>query len=176
MADKSGRIKNGESNVELTKADANDREKLKNLFQFYLHDLSEYTDALSVNSQGEFDNNDVDLFFDEANLIPLAIKIEKEVIGFIFLNCSKGSVVDYIINDLFILRKYRKRGIGKVVIDKLFDLYPGKYGLLELINNKPAIKFWHAVFQDKNIEYEEREVVSDGEVCLMQKTTGNSKL
>ncbi len=174
MESKNQLIKDYESTIEIAEADVKDKEKLKNLFQFYLHDLSEYTDALNVNSQGKFDNNDVDTFFDEANLIPMTIKIREEIIGFIFLNHSMGKVVDYIINDIFILRKYRNRGIGKVVIDKLFKLYSGNYGLLELIKNKPAIKFWHSVFNDKNLKYEESEIVSDGEDCLMQKFTINS--
>ena len=158
-------------NIDITKADVKDKEKLKKLFQFYLHDLSEYTEALDVNAKGEFDNNDVDAFFDETNLIPMAIKLKEEIIGFIFLNNSSGNTVDYIINDIFILRKYRNRGIGKEVVNKLFKVYPGKYGLLELAKNKPAVKFWHSVFKDKNLEYQENEIKSDGEDCLMQKFT-----
>ncbi len=171
MKSKNELIKKYESNVEITEADVKDKEKLKNLFQYYLHDLSEYTDTLNVNSQGKFDNNDVDVFFDEINFIPMKIKVEEEIIGFIFLNHSMGKVVDYIINDIFILRKYRNKGIGKIVINKLFELYPGKYGLIELIKNKPAIKFWHSVFNDKNLKYEESKIVSDGEDCIMQKFT-----
>lgn len=174
MISKNEHIKNYESKVEIREAEVKDKEVLKKLFQFYLHDLSEYTDALNINSQGEFDNDDVDTFFDETNLNPMTIKIKEEIIGFIFLNHSMGKAVDYIINDIFILRKYRNRGLGKIVTDKLFRLYPGKYGLIELIKNKPAIRFWHSVFNDKNLKFEESEIVSDGEDCLMQKFTVNS--
>lgn len=170
MKSKNQSRENYEGNIEIAEAEFKDKEKLKNLFQFYLHDLSEYSDALNVNSQCKFDDSDVDVFFDETNLIPMTIKIKEAIIGFIFLNHSMGTV-DYVINDIFILRKYRNRGLGKIVIDKLFKLYPGKYGLLELIRNKPAITFWHSVFNDKNLEYEESEIVSDGEDCLMQKFT-----
>lgn len=171
MKSKNQLIKNYESNVEIAEADVKDKDMLENLFQYYLHDLSEYADTLNVNSQGKFDTNDVAIFFDETNLIPMTIKVEDEIIGFIFLNHSTGMSVDYVINDIFILRKYRNKGIGKVVINKLFKLYTGKYGLLELIKNKPAIKFWHSVFDDENIKYEESQTVSDGEVGLMQKFT-----
>lgn len=71
----------------------------------------------------KFDDSDVELFLTQENLIPLKIQIEDKIIGFIFL--VKGKTVDYVINDMFILRKYRNKGLGKKVIAKLFALYKG---------------------------------------------------
>lgn len=160
---------NSKIEVQIKAADIKDKEKLKNYFQFYLHDLSEFAETLNVNSLGRFENDDVDIFFQKENLIPMTINIEDEIIGFIFLN--KGRTVDYVINDIFILRKYRNKGLGKAVINKLFKLYPGKYGLIELIKNRPAIEFWHSVFHGNNIEYLEDEAIYDGEACITQKFT-----
>lgn len=69
--------------VTIEEAQVKDKEKIKNLFQFYLHDLSEFAETLNVNSQGKFENNDVDTFFGMENAISMTIKIKDEVIGFI---------------------------------------------------------------------------------------------
>lgn len=140
------------------------KEMIKNLFQFYLHDLSEFAETLNVNSQGKFENSDVDTFFDMENAISMTININDEVVGFIFM--IKGKTVDYIINEIFILRKHRSKGIGKIVINKLFELYPGKYGLAILAKNKLAIRFWNSVYDEHNIDYEENEAIYDKEVCV----------
>lgn len=156
-------------NVTLEEIQEKDKEMIKNLFQFYLHDLSEFAETLNVNSQGKFDNNDVDTFFGMEKAISMMIKIKDEVIGFIFI--IKGKTMDYIINEIFILRKHRSKGIGKIVINKLFELYPGKYGLVILAKNKPARSFWRSVYDEHNIEYEENEVIFDTEVCVSHKFT-----
>lgn len=155
--------------VTIEEAQVKDKEKIKNLFQFYLHDLSEFAETLNINSQGKFENNDVDIFFEMENAISMTINIGDEVIGFMFI--IKGKTVDYIINDIFILRKYRSKSIGKMVINKLFELYPGKYGLIILAKNKPAIKFWKSVYDENNIEYEENEAIYDDEVGVSHRFT-----
>lgn len=155
--------------VTIEKAQVKDKEKISNLFQFYLHDLSEFAETLNVNSQGKFENNDVDTFFEMENAISMTINVKDVVVGFIFI--IKGKTVDYIINEIFILRKYRSKGIGKIVINKLFESYPGKYGLAILAKNKPAIRFWNSVYDEHNIDYEENEAIYDTEVCISHRFT-----
>ena len=101
--------------------------------------------------------------------ISMMIKLKDEVVGFVFI--VKGKIVDYIINEIFILRKYRSKGIGKIVTKKLFESYPGKYGLVILSKNKPAMRFWKTIYDEYSIKYEESEVIYDTEICVSHKFT-----
>lgn len=74
--------------------------------------------------------------------------------------------MDYIINEMFILRNHRSKGIGKIVINKLFELYPRKYGLAILAKNKLTIKLWNSVYDEHNIDNKENEAIYDKEVCV----------
>ena len=156
-----------EIDIKLIEANSEDKNILENLFQYYLHDLSEYTENLGLESDGRFDITDIELFITQDNLLPIKILLNNEIIGFIFL--IKGKTVDYVINDMFILRKFRSKGLGKVVTKIIFDQYKGSYVVMQLVNNKPAITFWHAIYHNSQIEYEENEMVSGEDLCLIQK-------
>ncbi|HWI48391.1 MAG TPA: GNAT family N-acetyltransferase [Rummeliibacillus sp.] len=156
-----------EIDIKLIEANSEDKNILENLFQYYLHDLSEYTENLGLESDGRFDITDIELFITQDNLLPIKILLNNEIIGFIFL--IKGKTVDYVINDMFILRKFRSKGLGKVVTKIIFDQYKGSYAVMQLVNNKPAITFWHTIYHNSQIEYEENEMVSGEDLCLIQK-------
>ena len=141
-----------------------DKEFIKNIHQNYLHDLSEFNDTLQPNSMGLFDNSFIDSYYHEDNLIPLKITLDNNIIGFVFI--SSGQTVDYIIQDVFILRNYRNRGLGKLVVKKLFDLYSGKFGFVVLIKNEPAKLFWERCLEGLGIEYISEELISNGELCI----------
>ena len=111
-------MKNIDSKLERSSVD--DKDIINNLYQYYVHDLSEFNDNLQPDSMGLFDVSFVDSYYSEDNLIPLKITLENSIIGFVF--CSIGKKVDYVIQDIFILRNYRNRGLGKLALKQLFDL------------------------------------------------------
>jgi predicted acetyltransferase len=157
------------SNIKLRKAQETDKNSLKNLHQLYLHDLSEYTENLDVNGDGVFENNDIDIFFEKDALIPLIIEYNETIVGFILLNTppyTKGA--DYLINDFFILRKYRSQGLGKIATKELFRTYAGKFATMQLLKNQTAISFWKKVFNENGIEYKEKEIIDNNDKCLFQ--------
>jgi len=156
--------------INLRVATDSDKLILKNLQQFYLHDLSEYTINLDVDVNGLFENNDIDIFYEKDALIPLVIEYEKIVVGFILLATPPYTLqgADYVINDFFILRKYRGRGLGKVVAKELFKARLGKYAMMQLINNQTAISFWKIVLSENGFAYEEKEVMDGDDECLLQ--------
>lgn len=42
---------------------------------------------------------------------------------------------------------------------------------MQLINNKPAIEFWHSTYKGIHLEYEESKVISSDDECLLQTFT-----
>ena len=152
------------TDCKLEHSSVDDKDFLKNLYQSYLHDLSEFNDSLQPDSMGLFDNSVVDRYYCEDNLIPLKITLENSIIGFIF--CSTGQKVDYVIQDIFVERKYRNRGFGKLALKQLFGLYRCKFGLDILMKNEPAKLFWKNCLEHLGINYISDEVIEDGELCM----------
>jgi len=140
------------------------------MFQLYLHDLSEYTVNLDVNTEGVFENNDIDLFYEKDALMPLVIEHGGGIVGFILLNTPPYAPqgYDYYINDFFILRKFRGKGIGKLAANELFQAYSGKFAMVQLAQNSTAVNFWKKVLAENGFEYEEKEIEQDGEPCIFQ--------
>lgn len=156
--------------ISIFEASLAEKEILENFLTLYLHDLSEFTDRLDINHQGFFEYRALDQYYYRPFLIPLLYKVNYRYTGFILLDQRPNAPrdVDYFINEFFLLKKYRRKGIAKMVIKELFHLYPGRYLVLQLMTNVPAINFWHRVYEENEIQYVEKIEELDGEKCLSQ--------
>ena len=76
--------------------------------------------------------------------------------------------MDFGINDLFILNKYKGKGFGRQAVKELFQEKHGKYFVIELVENKPAVLFWKKLYKEFNIKFEEQAELIDEEPCLIQ--------
>lgn len=143
---------------------------LQSMQQMYLHDLSEYADDLILDDNGRFDNDDIEQYFKHDGLKPILIKQEESIVGFVLLNerIYTPPNVDYFINDIFVYRGMRKKGIALEAIKQLFEKYSGKYALDQLKKNQKAIGFWRDVFAKLEIQFEEKEIIHDGHECIYQ--------
>ncbi|BAB04815.1 GNAT family N-acetyltransferase [Halalkalibacterium halodurans] len=143
---------------------------LRNLYSLYLHDLSKFTSMIEIGADGFFEFEGLDKFWEVDGLSPYFILLDDNIIGFILLLerpfLQKES--DFGINDIFILNKYKGNGMGRKAIKKIFCEKQGKYFVIELIENRPAISFWKKIYNDLNIQYEERRDIIDDEPCLIQ--------
>jgi len=52
------------------------------------------------------------------------------------------------IGEFFILKKYRRQGVGRVVAHQVFDLFPGRWSVGQIENNCPAQAFWRKVISE----------------------------
>jgi predicted acetyltransferase len=142
---------------------------LQNLYSLYLHDLSEFTEGLDISEDGLFEFDSFDLIWESTGVTPYLLKKDERVVGFLLL-LEKPFLkrdYDYSINDIFILKKYRRKGIALAILKELFNQKKGKYFVVELTENKPAVHFWKKTFLELTIEYEEEEKIVDNEECLI---------
>ena len=159
--------------VTLQKALDTDRNILRNLYSLYLHDLSRFTESIDIGVDGFFHFDDLDTFWTVEGISPYFIKRKEIIIGFLllverpFLKKEK----DFGINDLFILNKYKGKEFGRQAVSELFQQKHGKYFVVELVENKPAVSFWKKLFDEGKIEFEERAEFIDEEPCLIQTFT-----
>ncbi len=123
---------------------------LKNLFQLYMYDFTEYTEV-DVNSEGKYNiMPDFDLFWTKPEKnYPFLISVDNQIAGFVFVKYINTEERSYnFLAHFFILRKYRKMGIGKLAAKIIINAFKGKWELYQLERNIPAQKFWTSVINE----------------------------
>ncbi|MCG7346005.1 GNAT family N-acetyltransferase [Sporosarcina sp. ACRSL] len=143
---------------------------LRNFYSLYLHELSNFTPNLDIGEDGIFHFEELETFWDVDGLSPYFIKLDDAIIGFLLLLerpfLKKSN--DYGINDLFILNKYKGKGLAMKAAETLFREKPGQYFVMQVVENKRAVAFWKKVFSELHIEVQERQDLIDDELCLIQ--------
>ncbi|WP_260287883.1 GNAT family N-acetyltransferase [Peribacillus aracenensis] len=156
--------------VSLNQISTDEKHILKNLYSLYLHDLSEYTEGLDISSDGSFEFDSFELIWKREGLTPYFLKKDKMTVGFLLLleRPFLNKEYDYSINDIFILKKYRRKGMAIALLKELFKQKKGCYFVVELAKNIPAVIFWRKIFSELKIDFEEKKKMIDDEECLMQ--------
>ncbi|MDN4074889.1 GNAT family N-acetyltransferase [Fictibacillus terranigra] len=54
----------------------------------------------------------------------------------------------YHMSEFFVLKKYRKQGIGKEAAFAVFQQFPGDWDIAQIPQNKPAQAFWTNIIHD----------------------------
>lgn len=152
--------------MSVVKVELNQKIILKHLMSLFLHDLSEFNEEQEFNQEsGLFEFDAFEWFFEKEGLTPYFIKHEDDIIGFILLQSSpytNPERYDYLINSFFILKKYRRKGLGKQAVQDLFQQCPGRYAIGQLSNNIPAIQFWRKIYEYMNVKFQEKEEMEEG--------------
>ena len=156
--------------IELIEASKADKMILKNMIELYNYDLSEYENR-DLNEHGLYDYSYLDNYWTEKDRYPFIIRVDDKLAGFVLVN--KHSVVtssptDYAIAEFFVLKKYRKRGIGKIVAFEVFNKFQGNWEVKQLRLHKVSHIFWNNVINQYTlgnfIELENGNEVWDGPI------------
>ena len=137
-------------NAQLIKAPFRDKTIIKNLMQFYMYDFSEYI-STDFEEDGLFAayNNLEDYWKEPDNKFPYVIKKEEKYVGFVLIRLIEAGECNYFsIAEFFIMRKYRRQGIGKAIAEQVFDLHKGQWEVFQKESNKPAQIFWNKVINE----------------------------
>lgn len=120
-------------NIEITRINKEQKDKFLNLYNLYLYDLSQYTGE-DPKENGKFDSTNTYLYLERDELHPFFIMYEEKTIEFILI-CSPPFVserADYIVQELFLLKKYRGMNIASKGIEKVLVQFTGKISLVSL--------------------------------------------
>lgn len=127
--------------------------------QYYIYDFSEYI-KYDVEDNGIFAPypNLVDYWQGDNDKFPYLIKMNDKFVGFVLVKLVSSVNRNYFsIAEFFILRKYRREGIGKAIAIKVFNLHKGKWEVYQKDSNKPAQVFWSNVISKyTNGQFKER--------------------
>jgi predicted acetyltransferase len=126
--------------VELVAASVNDKAVLRRLLQLYHYDFSEWNGD-DVDEHGEFAHVYLDHYWTDLDSHPFLIRYAGRWAGFALVR-TKG------VNDMsefFVMRKYRRTGVGGEAARRIFAMFPGAWQVRQLSGNDAATRFWHAV-------------------------------
>lgn len=131
---------------------------LWNLIELYCYDFSEYLKT-DVNETGRFGYRYLDHYWTEAGRHPFLILHQGKIIGFVLVNqhlLLSERQEGYAIAEFFILRRYRRKGLGKSAAFAIFDQFPGKWELSVYQQYEAAIQFWRSTLKEyTNNNYQE---------------------
>ena len=120
-------------------------EYVKNLFQYYIYDMSEYT-GWPPYENGTFDVSDsvtgLSDYWNKPNHFPYLIMVDDEVAGFSLVRKYPDNDDYFDIGQFFILRKFKRKGVGEKAFKLSVSRHSGKWITRVLPNNLGAKKFW----------------------------------
>ncbi|GCE45857.1 putative acetyltransferase [Thermosporothrix hazakensis] len=132
--------------VELQRASADQKIVLRHLMELCQYDYSEF-DGEDVNEHGLFDYTYLDHYWIEPGRYPFLIRVNGRLAGFVLVRRLDGQPT-HSIAEFFVLRKYRKQGIGRMVACRIFDEFPGRWKVKQEAGNLPAQAFWRKVIAE----------------------------
>lgn len=132
--------------IELQRAAASRRTLVRQLYELYCHDFSPMTGD-DVGDDGFWTGDDfLDPWPDDLHIY--LIKVDRRWAGFAWV--ASGGYVDprsthFLMDEFFVLRKYRRRGVGEWAAVWLFNHYSGTWEVGEIPENTEAQQFWRTV-------------------------------
>ena len=146
----------GISEVRVQPVPLADKGVVDHLLELYLHDLSEFT-AANVGSHGLYGYFYLDDYWTEPDRHPFLFRAEGHWAGLAFVR--SGSPHD--MAEFFVMRRFRRKGIGRAAARILFERFPGDWQIRQLAANGPATHFWRSVipvpFAEDTIEMGPRQ-------------------
>src|SRR5450631_3073981 len=135
-------------NIEVIPAAAEQQPTVANLLELYVHDFSEFH-HLEIRGTGRFGYPSLPLYWSEPGRYPFLIKMGGNLAGLVFV--KRGSEVSgnsavWDMAEFFVLRGYRRRGIGTQVAHEVWRRFLGPWEVRVMQSNMPACGFWaHAI-------------------------------
>jgi predicted acetyltransferase len=117
---------------------------LANLLQLYAHDFSEFHN-LDLGRDGRFGYTPLPLYWSEPGRHPFLVWVEDKLAGFALV--KRGSEVSgdekvWDMAEFFVIRGYRRRGIGTQVAHEVWRRFPGLWEVRVMQSNTAAQDFW----------------------------------
>lgn len=147
--------------MELRKASEN-KEVFANLYNLYVYDLTEGTPIIgrSISDQGTYEPpHGIDAALATAD--SYIIYEDNKPIGFV--SYIEGKEADYCIQEIFVIKAYRRQGIATEIIDRYLKDKSGSFMVHILKGSVYAAQFFTKYFKEHDLMYrkEERDVIAD---------------
>ncbi|MCV2353055.1 GNAT family N-acetyltransferase [Paucibacter sp. B2R-40] len=145
-------------------ASPDERPVVRHLLQLYLHDFSAF-DGDDVNEAGLYHYPWVEEYW-QAPKAAFVFKVAGRYAGFCLVDGAQAGLLlpgsEHAICEFFVLRKYRKSGLGRFAAAAVFSSRAGRWEVAEHANNHAAQTFWRRVIADfSRGQFSEQQLNSD---------------
>jgi predicted acetyltransferase len=132
-------------NIEVSPAGPEHESVLANLLELYQHDFSEFENVV-LGEDGRFSYKHLHLYWKEPNRFPFLIRVDERLAGFALV--KQGSEVSgnesvWDMAEFFVVRGYRRRGVGTRAAHQVFRRCPGQWEIRVMPTNEAARVFWN---------------------------------
>ncbi len=133
-----------QAHVEVIPATPEDEPVLANLLELYIHDFSEFV-SLDVGADGRFGYRNLSHYWRESNRHQFLVRIDGQLAGFVFVKGGSeisGDAGVWDMAEFFVLRRYRRRGIGTLVARDIWRRFRGVWEIRVMEANNASHQFW----------------------------------
>jgi predicted acetyltransferase len=130
--------------VEVIPAAIEDEPILANLLQLYAHDFSEFYDV-EIEPDGRFVYRQLPRYWSESGRHPFLVRVDGKLAGFVLIKRGSeisGNAAVWDVAEFFVLRAYRRHGVGTRAAHEIWRRFPGAWEVRVLRANISAHQFW----------------------------------
>lgn len=132
------------AHIEIVPAVREQASVLANLLELYIHDFSEFH-PLELDADGRFGYKHLPLYWSEPGRYPFLIQVNGKLAGLALV--KRGSEISHHeavwdMGEFFIVRAYRRQGIGIKVAHEVWRRFPGLWEVRVMQSNRAALPFW----------------------------------
>lgn len=152
--------------IKLVHATSQQRGVVRQLYELYCHDFSPLT-GFDLGDDGYWTGDDFLAPWPDDRLQIYLVRAAERWAGFAWI--ARGSYLDpaiehhYLMDEFFILRKYRRQGLGEQVAVRLFNSFEGVWEVGETLENVEAQAFWRLVI-GRYTDHHFQEITVDSEL------------
>jgi predicted acetyltransferase len=132
------------AHIKLVLASPDQQPIIANLLELYAHDFSEFH-PLELGADGRFGYPNLPLYWSKPGRHPFLVQVNGKLAGFALVKRSAGVAQSGIVWDVaefFILRAYRRQGVGTKVAHKVWETFRGQWEVRVMKSNRNAVEFW----------------------------------
>jgi predicted acetyltransferase len=153
------------AHVEVIPATLEQQPVLANLLELYAHDFSEFLDV-ALGEDGRFGYADLPRYWGDPGRHPFLVRIDGHIAGFVLVKRGSeitGSDTVWDMGEFFVVRGYRRRGVGIEIAHQVWARFPGEWEIRVMESNHAAHHFWkRAIAKSAGKAIPSRRVEKDG--------------
>lgn len=133
--------------IELLPAPKESASVLAHLLQYYVYDFSEIL-GTDVADDGRFAFPPLDAYWEDDWRHPFLARVDGALAGFALVHQRSRVTADtstWDVAEFFVMRKYRRRGVGAILATRVFDSFHGTWEVRQRFANTAATAFWRKV-------------------------------
>jgi predicted acetyltransferase len=130
--------------IELVHAAPEHAPILANLLELYMHDFSEFY-SVEIGADGKFSYPSLTSYWSEPDRFPFLVKTVGNLAGLALVKLSSAAVGTgkvWDVAEFFVLRAYRRQGLGTRLAHQLWRQFPGPWEVRVMRSNVAGGKFW----------------------------------